>query len=448
VTLWLFAFGTITDMTFGQYNSPKLRIIFWILSALLIVSCASSPDPMPETVTQSMPAIATLTPFQPQPGNSSLEPMTPQIEPTYTPYPTKYVVVENLPTPVLVAPMPDGGEPDSSLLNTNNPLTGLPVSDPSLLERRPIAIKISKYPRTVPQHGVSLADIVFEYYIEWGDSRFIAIFYGNDAKQVGAVRSGRYFDEHVTRMYHSYYVYNFADPRELTYFKNSDLSDFLVNPGALGSSCPPFFVKRVDIQIADASHYETYFDTTKFSACLARKGLDNTIQIISGGFFSDSPPTSTLAVKRIYTRYSAHNYNYWDYDAATRKYFRYDEPHGTTDNTPEAYAPLTDAETGLPVTADNVVVLFVPYIFANQYDAHDEVYHIDLLASGSAYVFRDGVATPAIWNRTDEDQPLLLTTLTGDPIYLRPGRTFYEVMGVNSTYTQDGTDWHFVFQTP
>ena len=40
---------------------------------------------------------------------------------------------------------------------------------------------------------------------------------------------------------------------------------------------------------------------------------------------------------------------------------------------PEAYAPLSDAQTGLPVTTDNVVVLFVPYIFANQYDAHDEV---------------------------------------------------------------------------
>jgi hypothetical protein len=93
-------------------------------------------------------------------------------------------------------------------------------------------------------------------------------------------------------------------------------------------------------------------------------------------------------------------------------------------------------------------VLFVPHIFANQYDAKDEVFHIDLIDSGNAYVFRDGLATPARWERTDENQPLLLTTLTGSPIYLRPGRTFYEVMGTNSTYIQDGTDWHFVFQTP
>ena len=115
---------------------------------------------------------------------------------------------------------------------------------------------------------------------------------------------------------------------------------------------------------------------------------------------------------------------------------------------PEAYSPLSDAKTGLPVTAENVVELFVPYTLANPYNAHDQVFNIDLLDYGNAYVFRDGFAIPAVWHRTYENQPVLLTTLDGDPIYMRPGRTFYEVMGVNSTYTQYGANWHFVFKTP
>lgn len=114
----------------------------------------------------------------------------------------------------------------------------------------------------------------------------------------------------------------------------------------------------------------------------------------------------------------------------------------------ESYAPLTDAETGLPVTADNVVALFVPHIFANQFDQADEVYHIDLVDSGEAYVFRDGAAFPARWSRPEMDQPILLTSLNGTPIFLRPGRTFYQVLGETSTYTQDGTDWRFTFKTP
>ena len=114
----------------------------------------------------------------------------------------------------------------------------------------------------------------------------------------------------------------------------------------------------------------------------------------------------------------------------------------------EAYAPLTDDYTGFPITAENVVVIFVPHIFANTYNSEDEVYNIDLIDYGNAIVYRDGLAIPAYWIRAEENQPLLLTTLTGDPIFLRPGKTFYQVMGTTSTYTNNGTEWRFEFRTP
>jgi hypothetical protein len=435
-------------MTFPQQSPIGSKCIFWILTALLISSCASLPDPVPGPATQGVPVITTLTPFQPQLDasvNPALKPTTPQVEPTYTSYPTKYVVSENLPTPVLVIPTPGGGIPDFNLLNTNNPLTGLPVSDPSLLNRRPMVIKVANSPDYVrPQSGLTLADVVYEYYIEWGDTRFIAVMYGNDSPMVGPVRSGRYFDEHVARMYNAFLVFKGADPRELSYLENSTLNDFLVIVYSNGSICPPVVIgpERRD------SYNNAFFNTAKWAYCAVRKGLDNSKQTLHGGFFTEHIAEGDLAATRIFSLFSKYSYNYWDYDAATHKYFRYQEANDIVGKNSEAYTPLSDAQTGLPVTADNVVVLLVPYTFGNQYDAHDEVYHIDLLDSGSAYVFRDGQAMPAIWNRTDENQPLLLTTLTGNPIYLRPGRTFYEVLGVNSTYTQDGTDWRFVFQTP
>jgi hypothetical protein len=421
--------------------------ILLILTALLVTSCASSsPDPIPDSITRGVPAVPTLTPFQPQPAtpiNPALKPMMPQIEPTYTPYPTKLVNSQNLSTPVLIVPTPGEGNPDFNPLNTNNPLTGLPVSNPSLLERRPMVIKIANAPDTIrPQSGLTLADVVYEYYIEWGDTRFIAVMYGNDSPMVGPVRSGRYFDEHVARMYNAFLMFKFADPREYSYLQNSTLNEFLVVPG--NGPCPPYIFgpeKRDD-------YNNFFFNTTKWANCAARMGLDNSMQNLRGGFFAEFVVESDLAAARIYSYYSKYSYNYWEYDPATHKYFRYQEANDVLGKKSEAYTPLSDAQTGLPVTTENVVVLFVPYTFENQYDAHDEVYHIDLIDSGNAYVFRDGYATPAIWKRTDENQPLLLTTLTGAPIYLRPGRTFYEVMGVTSTYTQNNADWRFVFTTP
>jgi hypothetical protein len=436
------AFGTISAMR-PVHRKPTWLIILLLTSVTgLMTSCAPHSNALPASVLLSP---ASPTPFQPQPGigdSPYAAPVLPQAEPTYTPYPSPFISAASLPTPVQFIPSP-GGVPQYLLPSVNNPLTGQPVSDPGLLERRPMAVKIANAPDYVrPQSGLTLADVAFEYYIEWGDTRFIAVMYGNDSQKVGPVRSGRYFDEHVARMYHAFLVFKYADPREYTYLKLSDLNQFLVVPG--NGVCPPFVVGK---QSRD-TYNNIFFNTTRFATCVARQGVDNSRQNIRSGFFSDSLIAGALTVNRVFTIYSPESYNYWEYDPATRKHFRYQEAADMRNGRSESYVPLMDAETGLPVTADNVVVLFVPHIFANQFDEQDEVYHIDLIDSGVAYVFRDGTAFPARWYRTDMDQPLLITALNGAPIFLRPGRTFYQVIGSSSTYTQTGSDWRFFFDTP
>lgn len=106
--------------------------------------------------------------------------------------------------------------PQFVLPTSLNPLTGLPPSDPSLLERRPLAIKVANYPRYIrPQSGLTLADNVFEYYIEGGLTGFTAVMYGNDSEWVGPVGSGHYhyFDQNIQRMYQAYLVFRLVDPR-------------------------------------------------------------------------------------------------------------------------------------------------------------------------------------------------------------------------------------------
>jgi len=266
------------------------RRILALLAFFLATSCASTPDPLPASVPLAAP---TLTPFQPLPEATS----TPDVaaipaEPTYTPLPRQNTAIEILPTPLLMDPSANGSAGDFSLMNINNPLTGLPVNDPALLERRPMVIKVANAPDTIrPQSGLTLADVVYEYYIEWGDTRFIAVMYGNDSPKVGPVRSGRYFDEHVARMYNAFLVFKFADPREYSYLKNSTLNEFLVVPG--GSGCPPF-IFGPDKKRDDYNNF--FFVTAEWAACAASKGLDNSPQVIRGGFFSDAPMEGTTTV--------------------------------------------------------------------------------------------------------------------------------------------------------
>lgn len=60
-----------------------------------------------------------------------------------------------------------------------NPLTGLPVLDPSLLDLPTMLVSISTFPVTArPQAGLSFAPYVFEVYITEGTTRYLTTFYG------------------------------------------------------------------------------------------------------------------------------------------------------------------------------------------------------------------------------------------------------------------------------
>ena len=434
-----------SQIRFGKYH----RLRQWTLAALLLLTVSGCNTPTPE-VDQNIlltPDLThpTATPFQPGDGSHDSPYYAPVVSSTRMPSlvtPATVTFEENqLPTP-----FPSGyqGMPVFVNATNTNPLTGLTAGNPELLERRPIAVKITQFPRYVrPQSGLTLADVVFEYYIEDGLTRFIAVFYGNNSSVVGPVRSGRFFDEHIARMYQAFFVFKYADPRVYDYYKDSDLKNFMVVPG--NGACPPFLVGPTKRD----TYNNIFFNTVKFKDCIARRqSVDNLRPPIRSNFFSTSLPQSDQTANRIYTKYSLDDYNYWEYLPTKNRYLRYQEVNSLRNGQTPSYDTLTDAVTSLPVQADNVVVLFVQHRFQDKFQAEDEVYHIDLYGSGTAYVFRDGVVIDAIWNRPQLDQPILLTTSLGAPVYLKPGVTFYQVLGLNSESWKEGDDWHFVFHTP
>ena len=424
----------------GQFISCRMVSMrrnlrnFFLLVLFFLTACS------PSSNTISLAAgVPSPTPFQPETIESPYDgpAPTPFYLPTLTPPPAGSA--ENSVPPEF---LPGGMIPPAS--GGLNPLTGMPPSDPGLLSRRPLAIKVANYPRYIrPQSGLTRADHVFEYYIEGGLTRFIAVFYGNDSEWVGPVRSGRYFDENIQRMYQSFLVFKFADPRVLDYFKESDFSQYIVVPG--NGSCPPFeFLPTRSIE----AYNNSYFYSPGWEDCITSGQLDNNPPIFQSGFFNELTPISDLQAAKIVTYYSYDSYNYWEYDPNAKQYLRYQETHDNRNGKAEEFQPLTDNVTGGQVHASNVVVLLAEHTFANTYDQEDEVYHIDLNSSGDAYVFRDGVAIPAHWSRTNDNQPLMLTGTDNSLIYMRPGITFYEVIGTHSFMDQVNGEWYFHHDTP
>jgi hypothetical protein len=193
----------------------------------------------------------------------------------------------------------------------------------------------------------------------------------------------------------------------------------------------------------------SYFNTFAWQDCIERDNLNNDPPAIRAGLFHDSYlPVTSLPGDKIFTYYSVDDYHYWTFVPETGEYARYQETDDTRNGKPEAYMPLVDAINATAIHASNVVILFAYHTFADPFDADDEVYHIGLTDSGEAYVFRDGVGIAAHWRRTYVDQPLTLTETNGLPIYLKPGNTFYEVIGTNSYMDQDDGEWIFHHETP
>jgi hypothetical protein len=346
---------------------------------------------------------------------------------TSTPVPTATQTL--MPTPSY----PSEGYGPSNFPSGVDPLTGLPVANPALLDRRPMVIKVSNLPRNVrPQWGLSLADIVFEYYTEEGSTRFAAIFYGNDAEMVGSIRSGRFFDANLVRGYKAVFAFGYAYVAEMDRFLSSEFADRLVveGPGAPLTRYDPNGYNYLVVNTADLSAYAT------------SKGIENGRQNLDGMSFNLAAPAGGQTGKQVIVRYSGSIYNRWDYDPTTGKYLRFSDTVDDFNVQNEKYAQLTDRLTNQPIAFDNVVVLYVTHELYSP-----GIYDIQLSGSGDGYAFRDGQAYQVKWQRNSTDV-VSLTNPDGTPFSFKPGATWFEVVGINSTVTQNDQGWRFTHLMP
>jgi len=298
-------------------------------------------------------------------------------------------------------------------------------------------IKVSNLPRNVrPQFGLSRADIVYEYYTEEGTTRFAAIYYGQEAEKVGSIRSARFFDEHLIRMYRGLFVFGSGDERVLERLYGADFVDRLIVEWQ--ADCPALC--RPD----PVTNY-LIADTVAVRDFARGQGISDERQNLDGMHFQLQIPHGGQEVQKIFAWYSAVIYNRWDYDPPSGRYYRYVDVENALDGQPEVYKPLRDALGDLPIATDNVVILLMPHEF---FSISPEIVDIQFYSSGPAYAFRGGQAYELEWVRANESGLYSLYTSDGKLYPFKPGSTWFEVMGVESKIYQNDMDWRFEMRFP
>ena len=145
-------------------------------------------------------------------------------------------------------------------------------------------------------------------------------------------------------------------------------------------------------------------------------------QKLEGMVFSQEPPVAGKPATTIRIPWN-HLDAEWRYDEASGRYLRWSDG-----------APHTDALTGEQLSAANVVVLYVPQWNTDIVeDPHSGALSIQfaLWYSNRAIIFRDGVQIDAFWQRWEREDMLTLTDEDGNPIPLKIGNTFFEVVPVD-----------------
>lgn len=349
---------------------------------------------------------------------------------TRTKVPTKTPTLTPSITPTQLGPL---SYPDNI-----NPLTGLPYPNPEARARRTMIVKVSNYTPVVrPQSGLTDADIVYEYEVEGGVTRFAAFYRSKGADKVGSIRSGRLFDLELINMYNAILAYSGSnDPIKKMILEGYCLTDKLqarpCEPGEekfketqrfqaltpqFGDNCPPF----CRFPRPGLAFEHTLFGNVNQMWELAQKRNNNTGTDVRGLAFGEDPDPNGKPINDIYLKWYNDQDARWQYNPQDGKYYRWNSG-----------LPHMDAVTNTQLTADNVVILQA--VHNNRPDIYESetgspAVEIQLWGGDKAWVFRDGQWFQGIWRRNRTRGGLYLYYSDGvTPMHLKPGQTWFEVV--------------------
>jgi hypothetical protein len=146
------------------------KIYSYLLTVTVILVLLSSCSPEKNN-TETSPAKKTVTTIETT--------VTTTIEPNPIAEPVPGGTQPSNPVPQPILSPSTYGPQEEDFPEDVNPLTGMQVADPSLLEQPALLLSITHFPPEVrPQAGLSFAPWVFEYLIATGTTRLAAVFHG------------------------------------------------------------------------------------------------------------------------------------------------------------------------------------------------------------------------------------------------------------------------------
>ena len=287
------------------------------------------------------------------------------------------------------------------------PLTGAPAPSGTVPQRPAMAAKIDNYPAARPQSGIDKADIVYEEPVEGGITRYAAVFQCQDAALIGPVRSARNVDVGILGQFGSPLLAHVGG----------------INPVVANINASP--IVNVDIgssnslMIHPAGKVPPDADYT--STAIVYRTHPTMTTAPQPVFTYSAAPSGGTPVNTVNIDYSSTSNVTWKWNPQAKAFLRF--YNGTT---PDMLS------NGVQDQAANVIVQYVqisygPWLENSQggLEVQSDLYPD---ASGTAVVYRNGVAIQGTWRRTTLGSPTQFVDAYNDPIAMAPGQTWVELV--------------------
>lgn len=280
--------------------------------------------------------------------------------------------------------------------------------NPGEADLYPVAVMVENMTTARPQSGLDEANIVYEALVEGGITRFMALYAGEHAQEIGPVRSSRPYYLDWVKEYDALYVHCGGSNLALKLIDVRGIKDL---DQITGGGASRFFWR-------DKNRYaphNLYTKTDFLNLALRDAGLiDQKPNYDSWLFKDDKKLEERLSDEKfLEINFSTNSYKVrYEYDRENNVYLRY-----------LGGLPHKDKISGNQLRAKNIIL---QYVKARLIDA--EHLEMDTIGEGKAMVFRDGEAILGTWKKLTRESRTEFFDKKGQKIELNRGNIWIEIV--------------------
>jgi len=315
------------------------------------------------------------------------------------------------------------------LRNTSiNPLTGLGTTE-NITQNRPVAISISNQRDALPTNatnGISEADIVYEFLVEGGGTRFIGIFQDfTNVGVVGSIRSARHYMVEIIEAYDALFIHAGGSPLGFEEIDNRDITAFDAVRGRRNQ------IFNRDVNRIPGHTLQNYHGQTTSGALFSRWlptydiRLTHSDRFVQALFFTDNPIPTGKSSEKITVKYSSAKSSTFNYDKAQNLYYM--TQYGSQ---------FRDANNNAAVAFTNLIIIETP---VDDLVGHGEGagrQDMSTVGRGTGYFASAGKYIKINWFRADKSSQYIYTDEYGNILELGRGKTYIGIVptGIDTVF--------------